>query len=111
MRNRGVKKQFWFSRDEDYLLKLKSSKAGLTESDYIRNLVVGYEPREKPDDRFYNELKFLRGLSNNLNQVAKKANALGFIDELEYKKNVDMVNQFIIDFKKEFFLPKDSNCK
>ena len=29
----------------------------------------------------------------------------------EYKKNVDMVNQFIIDFKKEFFLPKDSNCK
>ena len=33
MRNRGVKKQFWFSRDEDYLLKLKSSKAGLNESD------------------------------------------------------------------------------
>ena len=111
MRSRGVKKQFWFSRDEDYLLKLKSSKAGLTESDYIRNLVVGYEPREKPDDRFYNELKILRGLSNNLNQVAKKANALGFIDELEYKKNVDMVNQFIIDFKKEFFLSKDSSCK
>ena len=37
MRSRGVKKQFWFSRDEAYLLKLKSSKAGLTESDYVRN--------------------------------------------------------------------------
>ena len=107
MRNRGVKKQFWFSRDEAYLLKLKSGKAGLTESDYVRNLVVGYEPREKPPIEFYDELKKLRGYGNNLNQIARKANALGFIDEPEYWKNVNAMNEIILDIKKRYLLPRE----
>lgn len=111
MRNRGVKKQFWFSRDEDYLLKLKSSKAGLNESDYVRSLVVGYEPREKPPIEFYDELKKLRVYGNNLNQIARKANALGFIDEPEYWKNVNAMNEIILGIKKRYLLPKENEEK
>ena len=58
----------------------------MTESAVIRCLINNYEPREKPDDRFYEALKDLRAIGNNLNQLARKANSLGFIDETYYKK-------------------------
>ena len=106
MRNRGIKKQVWLSEEEAYLLKLKSEMAGITASDLIRNLIVGYEPREKPPVEFYEAIKQLRRIGNSLNQIAHKANALGFVDEIYYKKEVEKLNQFILDIKKEYLLPK-----
>ena len=104
MRYRDKKKQFWFSEEECKILADNSEKVGLTESEYIRELLVGYKLKEKPDDRFYENLKVFRSLANNMNQIAKKANSLGFVDELSYKRNVDMIKQFIHDLKKEFFM-------
>lgn len=101
MRYRNKKKQFWFSEEECNILATNSAKAGLSESEYIREILVGYKLKEKPDDRFYENLKVIRSLSNNMNQIAKKAHSLGFIDELAYKKNVDMIKRFIKDFKDE----------
>ena len=40
----------------------------------------GYEPREKPDERFYDAMRELSAIGNNINQRAIKANALGFVD-------------------------------
>lgn len=102
MRYRNKKKQFWFSEEECKILAINSEKAGLTESEYIREIVLGYKLKEKPDDRFYDNLKVIRSLSNNMNQIAKKANSLGFIDELAYRKNVDMIKNFIRDFRHEY---------
>lgn len=104
MRTRMHKKQFWFNDEEDNALKIKSASVGMNESDYIRSLVLGYNPREKPDDRFYEVMKLMRSISNNLNQISKKAHTLGFVDELAYKKEADKWKQFMIDVKKEFLI-------
>ena len=105
MRKREVLKQVWMNFDEANELKLKSQKANINESEMIRSLVKNYEPREKPDDRFYEALKDLRAIGNNLNQLARKANSLGFIDETYYKKEAEKWNSFIINIKEEFLLP------
>ena len=102
MRYRNIKKQFWFSEEECKILSVNSSKAGLSESEYIREILIGYKLKEKPDDRFYDNLKVIRSIANNMNQIAKKANSLGFVDELAYKRNVDMIKKFIKDFKNEY---------
>lgn len=102
MRIRNKKKQFWFNEEECHILAINSTKAGLTESEYIRELLLGYKPKEKPDDRFYENLKVFRSLANNMNQITKKAHSLGFIDELAYKKNADMVIKFIEELKDEY---------
>ena len=102
MRYRNTKKQFWFSEEECKILALNSDKAGLSEAEYIREILVGYKLKEKPDDRFYDNLKVIRSIANNMNQIAKKANSLGFVDELAYKRNVDMIKKFIKDFKNEY---------
>ena len=102
MRFRDKKKQFWFSEEECDILATNSTKAGLTESEYIRELLVGYKLKEKPDDRFYENLKVFRSLANNMNQLTKKAHSLGFIDELAYKKNADMVIKFLEELKNKY---------
>ena len=102
MRYRNKKKQFWFSEEECRILATDSEKVGLTESEYIRKILVGYKLKEKPDDRFYDNLKVIRGIAHNMNQLTKKAHSLGFIDELEYKKNVEMLKKFIREFKQEY---------
>jgi len=104
MRTRVYKKQFWFNEEENITLKNNSVNVGMNESDYIRSLVMGYTPREKPDDRFYEVMKLMRSISNNLNQISKKAHSLGFVDELAYKKEADNWKQFMKDVKKEFLL-------
>ena len=72
MRTRNIKKQVWLNREEATLLKKKAKKVGLNESELIRNFIIGFEPREKPDDRFYEVMNEMRAIGNNLNQIARK---------------------------------------
>lgn len=108
-RKRGIKKQFWFNKEEATMLKKKAKKVGLNESTLMRNLVMGFEPREKPDDRFFDALRQLRSVSNSLNQLATKANALNFVDEVEYRKQKKKVDDIIVNIKDEFLYPKSED--
>ena len=74
MKRRTVKKQFWFSRDEAQDLQKKAKKTCLTEAALVRLLVRGYEPKERPDERFYNVMRQLSSIGNNINQLAAQAN-------------------------------------
>lgn len=109
MRTRSIKKNFWLNKEEATMLKKKAKKVGMNESTLIRNLILGYEPREKPDERFYETLRPLYSISNNLNQLTKKANSLGFIDDVAYKKLYNEVSKLITDIKKKYLLPTLKN--
>ena len=80
MMKRTVKKQVWFSKTEAQDLQKKAKKACLSEAALIRLLLRGYEPREQPDSRFYDSMRELSAIGNNLNQLAAKAHTLGFVD-------------------------------
>ncbi|MDO5571847.1 MAG: plasmid mobilization relaxosome protein MobC [Bacteroidales bacterium] len=101
-RNRNIKKQVWLNREEAIMLSKKSKKVGMNEATYIRNLLMNYEPREKPDDRFYETMKQMRLIGNNLNQIARKVNSLGYIEESYYKKESEKWNEFMIKVKKVY---------
>ena len=62
MKRRTVKKQFWFSRDEAQDLQKKAKKTCLTEAALVRLLVRGYEPKERPDERFYDVMRQLSSI-------------------------------------------------
>ena len=76
----------------------------MEENEYIRKVIMGYKLKEKPDERFYETMKMLRNTSNNLNQLAKRANLNGFIDEVAYKKEVEKLDDFIYEIKSKFLL-------
>ena len=60
-------------------LKKKAAKTCMTESGLIRILLKEYRPKEKPDDRFYEAMRQLSSIANNLNQLAAKAHSLGLL--------------------------------
>ena len=62
----GVKKQVWLTKDEDERLQKLSKKCCVTESEYIRMLLRGYVPKEKPDAEFYEVMRQLNGFSEQL---------------------------------------------
>ena len=45
---REIKKNFWFSKKEDAMLKQKAAKCKLSEANLVRMLVTDFVPREAP---------------------------------------------------------------
>ena len=73
--NKTIKKQFWITPEDDEILKLKCEKACLSEAALMRYLIIGYEPREKPDERFYKSMNDLSAIGRNIN-LAEELNKL-----------------------------------
>lgn len=111
MRKRNIQKIVRFSRDEAQDLQKKAKKACLSEAGLIRLLLRGYEPREKPDERFYEVMRELSSIGNNINQLAVKANALGFVDAPQLKKEAERWHKFQADIERTYLRPDKSEMK
>ena len=111
MRKRNIQKIVRFSRDEAQDLQKKAKKACLSEAGLIRLLLRGYEPREKPDERFYDVMRELSSIGNNINQLAVKANALGFVDAPQLKKEAERWHKFQADIERTYLRPETSEMK
>lgn len=94
------------NKTESESLSKKAAKAGLTESALVRLLIKGYSPKEKPDDRFYIVMRQLIGIGNNLQQICRKANALGFIDAKSLEQEAVKWDKFWIDVRQRYLDPE-----
>ena len=103
MRERTIKKQFWINQDEENLLKSKSKRAGLNESEFLRSLIKGYKIKEQPTEEIREFIKQISGIANNINQIARTVNSTKYIrnQDLEYIKNT--IPQFILKFQKKVY--------
>lgn len=106
--NKTVPKSFRITIEENKKLKEKAKKVGMTDSSLIRELINGFEPKAKPDQKFYDAMFQMRSIANSLNQIARKAHVLGFIDKPYYMREAEKWNKFMIDIKKEYLVPKDT---
>ena len=93
--------------DKEYESLIKSSeKVGVPRVVYLRMLIMGTTPKEKPTADFYNMTRELNAIGNSLNQIAKVANSKGFINVKAYEENVRKLNGFIIEISKAVFTPE-----
>lgn len=111
MRKRNIQKIVRFNREEAQDLAAKAKKACLSEAGLIRLLIRGYEPKEKPDDRFYDVMRELSSIGNNINQLAAKANTLGFIDAPMLKNEAaNLWNGFTEEGRENLYTPEELFC-
>lgn len=71
-------------------LKQLSMDTGLKMEPVIRRLIVGAELRPRPPDELAELLRQLSGMAVNINQIAKVANASGFVrmEDIAHNKMV-----------------------
>lgn len=96
---------FRLDKEEAQIFEKKVRKTGLKKEVFLRHLVLGFEPREKPDKEFYNAMNQMSAIGNRINQIAAKANALNFIDERAYKKEADELLSLRNQMQEKFLLP------
>ena len=103
MRKRTIKKQIWINQAEENLLKAKAKKCGLNESEFLRSCIKGYKIKEQPTKEIREFIKQISGIANNINQIARVVNTIGYIrdDDLDYIKNT--MPKFILDFQKKVY--------
>lgn len=88
--------------NERALLKSRIRKTGLSQEAYLRILINGRIPKEKPDDRFYTVTRELAAIGNNIHQLSAKANALGFIDAPLLAREVQAWGEFRLAIRRRF---------
>lgn len=110
-RKRNIPIRVWLSKSENTELNRKAKMTGLPKSTVIRLLLKNYEPKEKPDARFYEAMRQLSAIGNNINQLALKANALGFVDTAMLKNEALRWHKFQADIEAVFLRPGQSNLK
>lgn len=76
---RSYDKHIRLTKEEKDEWQRKAEMACLNESALVRLLMKGYEPKEKPDECFFEAMRELSSIGNNINQLAAKANSLGFM--------------------------------
>ena len=103
MRERTIKQQIWLNQQEKNLLKEKSKKVGLTESEFLRSCIKGYKIKEQPTEEIKKFQRDITGLANNINQIARIANSSRYIsnNDLNYVQN--KVIDFILKFEKKVY--------
>ena len=76
-------------------------RSGRSKEALLRAMVKGYRLCEKPDPEFYQIMRELSAIGNRINQLAVKANALGFVDTPMLREETEKWRQFQIDVRKK----------
>lgn len=109
MRSRNIKKDLWLNEKEKERLKQNAQKCGMDESNYLRSLITGYSPKEKPPKEFFDIIFELRHIGTNYNQISKRANELEYISYAEYNLNKQVINDLIKEIKEKYLYPDKNN--
>lgn len=105
MRKRNVQILFRLDRKEAQEFDKLVKKSGLSREAFLRAMVAGYQLHEKPDDDFYKIMRELSAIGNRINQLAVKANALGFVDALLLKEEMEKWGRFRLAVQEKYLLP------
>ncbi len=79
----------------------------MNKSEFFRKVILDYQLKEQPDERFYEMLYQLRGMANNLNQMARTYNRYqGYMREDKLNPLLNQVQDFILSLQETYLIPQ-----
>lgn len=107
MRNRNIKINIFLNEDEKNIFDEKAKKSGLSKSEFFRKMILDYQLKEPPDERFYEVLSLLRNMANNLNQMARTYNRYqGYIREEKFTPLLNQIQDFVLSMQEVYLTPQ-----
>ncbi|MDQ2719449.1 MAG: MobC family plasmid mobilization relaxosome protein [Bacteroidota bacterium] len=89
------------TKAERYIIKNKAVKAGMAVTAYIRQMAIHGKVSARLSEEEGQFVRELVGISNNLNQLAKKANAGQFLSAiLEFEKYRNIIDELLEKLRK-----------
>mgnify|MGYP004521439803 FL=1 len=100
MRMRNNKVNVFLSDDEKFILKRDSSKLNLSQSEYIRNLIVGYEikipeVKEEPKKEEYIIDDIVKALEENVECLMKLKNKFHYLGYFEDERAIGIKIEYL----------------
>ena len=106
-RKRDWKFSMYLTLEEKMMIKRKAERAGLNQSELIRFLVAGYEPKESPPKEFYDALNSIRKVGNLFNKMATKLYYFGYFEDEKWtRKLANDLNNLVLDIRRKYELPE-----
>ena len=104
-RKRSRQVKFRLTDDEYQTFQKKVALSGLSTRAYLTKLIGGEVPKAAPPDVFWEVLKELRSIGNNLNQIAKLAHSFRSIRATKYDKESEELKAVILRMMEHNLLP------
>lgn len=93
------------NKEENEHFKKQVKKSGLSQEAYLRHLINGNIPREAPPPDYFDFMRELHNIGNNLNQIAQKAHVLKVIDVKRYDETTRRLERLVGDITTAVILP------
>jgi hypothetical protein len=106
MQKRNVEIKLRLDKKEAESLNKRVRKSGLSRESYLRHIINSLVPTDVPPPDYYNMMRTLHGIGNNLNQIAQKAHVLNVIDVKRYNENTDALDNAIVEITNAVMLPR-----
>ena len=107
MRNRNIKINIFLNEEEKKIFDEKVKKSGLNKSEFFRKIILDYQLREQPDERFYEILSLLRNMANNLNHMARTYNRYqGYMREDKFTPLLNQIQDFVLSMQEVYLTPQ-----
>ena len=106
MRKRDVHVQLWLNQKEAEALTRNAERCRLTQSTYLRHLIMGYAPCEAPPPDYHAMMQQIYHVGRSLNQIATKAHVLHVIDAQRYDESVRMLEDTILKIEDAVIVPQ-----
>lgn len=107
MRNRNIKINVFLNEEEKKIFDDKAKKSGLSKSEFFRKIILDYQLKEQPDERFYEILSLLRNMANNLNQMARTYNRYqGYMREDKFTPLLNQIQDFVLSMQEVYLTPQ-----
>ncbi len=106
MLKRNIQIAFRLTEQEFQELEQKVKMSGFSREAYIRSVLGGYVPKEKPPPDYRAMMRELHAIGNNIHQIAARANATGFFMKDEYDRYYHELKDAMLRFQRAVTKPE-----
>lgn len=106
MNHRNIEIKVRLNRKEAEALNKKVKKSRISREAYLRHLINGVVPQDAPPPEYFDFMRELHRVGNNLNQIAQKAHVLNVIDVQRYDREVRKFRQAVEQITEAVVLPE-----
>lgn len=108
---RTIRKYYTMNRKEAEELKKKARKACRSEAGLVRELIRGYEPREKPGEEFYDAMREVTKMADQLQNILNRTRGITLEENKLLSDEIMRWRKFQADIERRFLTPEDGVSK